>query len=174
MELYLSLACDSARQASSGTRIDVRGAFNDLFAPGFPAVQSRMVIVAGIEWDRSDEGSYRFRVDLLDPSGKPCLTAEGETRVDRRPPDRPPARTCLIMPVENVVFPVSGTYRFSVRAKGRVFRGTALHLFRDPDAAPRDGREERNDRESGDEPARVASGAGAEDARRVERKRGTP
>ena len=139
MELYLSLACDSARQAPSGTRIDVQGAFNDLFAPGFPAVQSRMVIVAGIEWDRSDEGSYRFRVDLLDPSRKPCLTVEGETQVDRRPPDRPPARTCLIMPVENVVFPVPGRYRFSVRAKGRVLKGSALHLFEDPNVAPADG-----------------------------------
>ena len=135
MELYLSLACDSARQADTGTRIDVQGAFNDLFAPGFPAVQGRMVIVAGIEWDRSDEGGYRFRVDLLDPSGKPCLTVEGETQVDRRAPDRPPARTCLIMPVENVVFPVPGKYRFSVRAKGRVLKGSALHLFHDPDTA---------------------------------------
>ena len=139
MELYLSLACDSARQAETGTRVDIQGAFNDLFAPGFPAVQSRMVIVAGIEWDRSDEGSYRFRVDLLDPSRKPSLTVEGETQVDRRNPDRPPARTCLIMPVENVVFPVPGKYRFSVRAKGRVFKGSALHLFRDPDAATGDG-----------------------------------
>ncbi len=135
MELYLSVACDAARQAESGTRIDVQGAFNDLFAPGFPAVQSKMVIVAGIEWDRADEGSYHFRVDLLDPSRKPCLTVEGETQVDRRAADRPPARTCLIMPVENVVFPVPGKYRFSVRAKGRVFKGTALHLFRDPNAA---------------------------------------
>ena len=138
MELYLSLACDSARQAATGTRIDIQGAFNDLFAPGFPAVQSHMVIVAGIEWDRSDEGSYRFRVDLLDPSGKPSLTVEGETQVDPRATDRPPARTCLIMPVENVVFPVPGRYRFSVRAKGRVFKGSALHLFRDPDATPPD------------------------------------
>ena len=135
MELYLSVACDAAHQSESGTRIDVQGAFNDLFAPGFPAVQSRMVIVAGIEWDRADEGSYRFRVDLLDPSRKPCLTVEGETQVDRRPADRPPARTCLIMPVENVVFPVPGKYRFSVSAKGRVFKGTALHLFHDPNAA---------------------------------------
>ncbi len=139
MELYLSLVCDSARQAESGTRIDVQGAFNDLFAPGFPAVQGRMVIVAGIEWDRTDEGSHRFRVDLLDPSKKPCLTVEGETQVDPRAPDRPPARTCLIMPVENVVFPVPGKYRFSVRAKGRVFKGSALQLFLDPNAAPADG-----------------------------------
>ena len=139
MELYLSLACDSAKQASSGTKVDVQGAFNDLFAPGFPAVQSRMVIVAGLEWDRSDDGNFRFRVDLLDPSDKPCLTVEGETRVDPRAPDRPPARTCLIMPVENVVFPVPGRYRFSVRAKGRVIKGTALHLLHDPDTAPRSG-----------------------------------
>jgi len=39
------------------------------------------------------------------------------------------------MPVENVVFPIPGRYRFSVRAKGRVLKGSALHLFRDPDAA---------------------------------------
>ena len=88
-----------------------------------------MMLVVSIEWDRDDDGRFKFRVDLFDPTGRPSLTVEGETDVDRRPPDRPPARTRLIMPLENVVFPVAGAYRFRVRVKGQDFDGPVLHLL---------------------------------------------
>jgi hypothetical protein len=133
VELSLGLVCDDARINDSG-KLDVRGVFNDLFAPGFPAKQAKMVLVMGIEWDRQDDGRYTFRVDLEDPSGRPTLTLEGHTDVDRRTPDRPPARTRLIMPLEEVVFTRPGTYRFVLRMKGTQIPGPALHVF--PAEAP--------------------------------------
>ena len=131
MDLQLALVCDDARDTPDG-KLDVHGVFHDLFAPGFPARQDRMVLVVAVEWDRSDDGRFRFRVDLVDADDRPSLTVEGETDVDRRGPDRPPARTRLIMPLENVVFPQPGAYRFLVRVKGRVFDGPTLHLLESP------------------------------------------
>jgi hypothetical protein len=128
VELIMALVCDRARATEDG-KLDVHGVFNDLFATGFPAKQQRMMLVMGIEWDRSDDGRYKFRVDLEDPTGRPTLTLEGHTDVDKRTPDRPPARTRLIMPLEEVVFPVPGTYRFVLRMKGTQLQGPALHAF---------------------------------------------
>lgn len=128
MELLLGLVCDHARTTAEG-KLDVHGIFNDLYAPGFPAKQDRMVLVLAVEWDREDEGRYRFRVDLEGPGEKPSLTVDGHTDVDRRPPDRPPARTRLVMPLEEVIFPEPGRYRFRVRMKGRSFPGPCLHVM---------------------------------------------
>ena len=88
-----------------------------------------------VEWDRSDEGRHRFRVDLQDDSDKPTLSVEGYSDVDRRPDDRPPPRTRLVMPLEEVVFPRPGAYRFQIRVKGRTFQGPSLYLVEADDAA---------------------------------------
>ena len=128
MELQLALVCDHA-QATEDGKLDVHGVFNDLFAPAFPAMQDRLVLVLAVEWSRSDSGRYLFRVELVDPEGKPALSVEGHTEVDARPEDRPPARTRLLLPLKKVVFPHPGAYRFRVQLKGQWFDGPALHLM---------------------------------------------
>jgi len=127
MQLLMAVVCDEASVTPEG-KLDVHGVFNDLYAPGFPAKQDRMVLVLVVEWDREDEGRYQFRVDLEDDQGKASLSVEGHTDVDRRPEDRPPPRTRLVMPIEEAVFPHPGPYRFSVRMKGRSFTGPSLYL----------------------------------------------
>ena len=127
MRLLLALVCDDARLSDDG-KLDVHGVFNDLYAQAFPAKQDRMVLVLVVEWDRDDEGRYRFRVDLEDDEGKPTISVEGYSDVDRRPPDRPPPRTRLVMPLEDVVFPRAGAYTFQVRMKGERLPGPSLHL----------------------------------------------
>lgn len=110
-------------------KMDVEGIFNDLAAPGFPATQDRMVLVTTIEWDRGDSGRNKFRVDLVAPDGRPSLTVDGHTDVAPRPPDRPPPRTRLILPLENVVFPRAGRYSFEIRVKGKRLRGPSLFVM---------------------------------------------
>ena len=102
MELIMALVCERAVTTKDG-KLDLHGVFNDLFAPGFPARQERLVLVLGLEWDRSDEGRFTFKVDLLDPTGRPVMSLDGHTDVDRRRPDQPPARTRLIMPLKDMV-----------------------------------------------------------------------
>ena len=91
MQLLLSVLCEDAHPDPMG-RLDIRGIFNELYAPGFPAKQDRMILVLVIEWERSDQGRFQFRADIVDPSGKPCLTVNGHTDVDPRDADRPPRR----------------------------------------------------------------------------------
>ena len=134
MQLLLALVCDDAGLNPEG-KLDVHGVFNDLYAPGFPAKQERMVLVLVVEWDREDEGRFRFRVDLEDDTGKPTLSVEGYSDVDQRPADRPPPRTRLVMPLEEVIFPRPGAYTFQIRLKGRTLRGPDLYLV-ESDEAP--------------------------------------
>ncbi|MEE8148056.1 MAG: hypothetical protein V3T24_10665 [Longimicrobiales bacterium] len=128
MELQLALVCDHAKITDDG-KLDVHGVFNDLYAPAFPALQDHMVFVLAVEWSRNDSGRYRFRVELTDPDGKPTLSVEGHTDVDSRPEDRPPARTRLILPLDKVVFPKPGAYKFKVQLKGKWIAGPSLHLM---------------------------------------------
>lgn len=127
MEVQLAVLCDHARVSPEG-KLDIQGIFNELSAPGFPAKQDEMVLVVAVEWGRSDQGRYKFRVDLISPEDKPVLTVEGHTDVDLRGDDRPPARTRLVMPLKEVIFPVPGRYRFAIRVKGKDVGGPSLYL----------------------------------------------
>ncbi len=141
MELVFSLACDNARVRSDG-KVDVVGVFDSLYAPGFPAVQERMTALFVLEWDPGEEGRYEFSADLLDDDDTKVLTIEGHTDVEARPPDRAPARTRVIMPLERVVFPHPGRYRFVFKVGGRSRPAFSLFLGTqsadaDPTAAER-------------------------------------
>lgn len=134
MPLLTGLICEHARPTADG-KLDVHGVFHDLYAPGFPAQQKQLMLVLDLEWAHGDQGRHRFRVDMMDPLGRPALTVEGHSDVTPRPPDRPPPRTRVVLPLENVVFPVPGAYRFQVRLKGKVFEGPRLYLVETPEAA---------------------------------------
>ena len=127
MKLQLALVCDHAEETPDG-KLDIRGVFNDLAAPGFPAKHD-MILVLAVEWDRSDTGRHDFQVDLVGPSGHPTMTVQGHSDVNPREPGRPPARTKMVMPLREVIFPKRGTYRFRIRLKGRTYEGPSLYLM---------------------------------------------
>lgn len=128
MRILASAVCDHATASPDG-KLDMSGVFHDLYAPGFPARQERMTLVLSLEWDRTDSGRYAFKVDVRGPGGRPTLTVEGHSEVTPRPPGRPPPRTRLVMPLEDVVFPEPGRYDFRVTAKGRTLRGPVLYVM---------------------------------------------
>lgn len=127
--------CDHAQTTPEG-RIDLHGVFHDLAAPGFPAEQASLVLVAILEWDRNDEGRHLFRADLMDTQGRTSLTVEGETEVRPSPPGHPPSRSHLIMPLEHVVFPHPGQYVFRLKVQGRVMDGPGIFLMEAESAEP--------------------------------------
>ena len=134
MHLRFSAICEDARTTPDG-KIDLHGVYHDLAAPGFPARQDRLVLVLVLEWDRDDHGRFLFKADLEDASGKPSLTVEGETEVHRPHPDHPPARSQLIMPLEDVVFPRAGQYAFRVKVKGQTLEGPSVYLVKSAEDA---------------------------------------
>lgn len=139
MRLLVAAVCDRAAASPDG-KLDLSGVFHDLYAPGFPAKQDRMTLVLSIEWSRGDQGRYSFRVHVKGSDGKPTLSVEGHSDVEPRPRDRPPPRTRLVMPLENVVFPAPGRYVFEVQVKGKSFAGPVLYLIRSGEAGPQNDR----------------------------------
>lgn len=131
MHLRYSAICEDARPTEDG-RLDVHGVYHDLSAAGFPARQDRLVLVLVLEWDRSDHGRFLFKADLEDARGETSLTVEGETEVHQSAPGSPPARSQLIMPLDDVVFPRAGQYQFKVKVKGHTFDGPSLYLLELP------------------------------------------
>ena len=127
MQLILAAACDEARERTDG-KLDLVGVFNELNAPGFPAVQERMTVVFVIEWDRHESGDIEIRADLEHENGQKVLSIQGHTEVETRPAERAAAQTRLVLPLENVVFPTAGSYAFMLHAGGTSFRAFPLFL----------------------------------------------
>lgn len=124
MELILAVACEDARARPDG-RLDLIGVFDELSAPGFPARQDRMTVVFVMEWTPEQEGRQEFRADLVDDAGTKVVTIEGHTDVTAEDRRRP--RTQLIMPMEQVIFPHAGEYRFRLTVGSETT--SALHLL---------------------------------------------
>ncbi len=135
MRLRFSAICDEAHATPEG-KLELHGVYHDLSAPGFPAKQDRLVLVLVLEWEREDHGRFRFRADLEGEDGKTSLTVEGETEVRAPQPGNPPARSQLIMPMEDVIFPRAGQYQFLVKVKGQTLEGPGLFLMEVPEESP--------------------------------------
>jgi hypothetical protein len=129
--LYAFL-CDGAEARPDG-RLDAHGVFHQLFAPGFPARQDALTLVLAVEWEEGEEGDQEFRIDLLDPSRSPVLTVQGSTEVRERRRGEAPPLTRLVLPTQNVIFPVEGTYEFVLHVADRKIPCAPLHLIEHPD-----------------------------------------
>ena len=118
--------CDDA--VDNDGKLHIHGIYNELLAEGFPARQERLLLCGVIEWRSGDAGRQEFSVELLDPDGVAVYTVEGHTDVRDTATGRPPARTHLILPLQNVVFPAAGRYRTRVRIGGTELSGPDLYL----------------------------------------------
>jgi hypothetical protein len=123
------LFCADAGAGPDG-QLSIHGIFNELNAPDFPALQDRMVLVGIVEWQRDLEGRIPFAVDLNGPDGVSIFSVEGHTDVEARPESRAPAKTQLILPLKNVMFPVPGHYRVRININGTELSGPSMHLLR--------------------------------------------
>ncbi len=123
------LFCTDAGAGADG-KLSIHGIFNELHAPDFPALQDRIVLVGIVEWSRDVQGRIPFTVDLTDPDGMSIFLIEGHTDVEARPPSQAPAKTQLILPLENVMFPAPGHYRVRININGTELAGPSMHLLR--------------------------------------------
>jgi hypothetical protein len=128
VKLLYSFVCEYARARQDG-RLDAEGIFHELYAPGFPAEQHDVTLVATVEWDALERGTIPFSIDLLEPSGSPVLSASGETEVSDFGPHHGPPLTRLVLPIEKVHFPKAGTYRFVLTIHEESVPLAHLHLI---------------------------------------------
>ncbi len=123
------LFCTDAGTGPDG-KLSIHGIFNELHAPDFPARQDKMILVGIVEWQRDLQGRIPFTVDLTDPGGKAIFSIEGHTDVESRPPSKAPAKTHLILPLKDVMFPAPGHYRVRININGSELTGPSMHLIR--------------------------------------------
>jgi hypothetical protein len=128
MELELALVCDEVRERPDG-RLDILGIIDELAAPGFPALQEQLTVLFVMAWSHGETGAQSFRADLVDDEDRRVLTIEGETQV---PADRRSPRTRVMLPLERVVFPHAGRYRFQLVAGGDVHDACSLRVHEVP------------------------------------------
>tara|TARA_B100000427_G_scaffold285858_1_gene259531 strand:- start:563 stop:859 length:297 start_codon:yes stop_codon:yes gene_type:complete len=94
-----------------------------------------MVLVIVIEWDREDHGRYRFQVTLdheTEPFSERVLDVETEVR--KPTAFEAGAKTPVIVPMHEVLFPHSGQYTFRIKAKGKTIDGPGVYLVEVPEA----------------------------------------
>ena len=123
------LFCTDAAAGPDG-KLSIHGIFSELRAPDFPARQDEMVLVGIVEWPRDLAGRIPFTVDLTDPGGMSIFSIEGHTDVAARSASRAPAKTHLILPLKNVMFPAPGHYRVRININGTELPGPSMHLLR--------------------------------------------
>ena len=134
MLLRLSVVCESAHERPDG-RLDLTGVFQELSAPGFPAMQERMTAVFLIEWEAGEAGRQPLRADMVDTTGRKLLTIQGHTEVEDRSAERAPAQTRLIVDLEQVIFPAAGEYHFELVAAGDVVSACSFYVGQVPSSA---------------------------------------
>ena len=120
--------CEHAETDANG-KLDLHGIYNELHASAFPARQDRLVLAGIVEWNRDDQGQMPFKIDLMDPDGSEIFTIDGHSEVDSRPVSRPPAKTHLILPLENLIFSQAGQYPAILQIKDRTIEGPSLYLM---------------------------------------------
>lgn len=127
MEITLAAVCDGAHERPDG-KLDLAGIFNELRAPGFPAVQDRMTVVLAVAWGPGESGRQPIRADLIDEDEQLILTIQGHTEVPEPAPGQSAPHTRLVMPLENVVFPHAGRYWLRLTAAGDKRRACSLFV----------------------------------------------
>jgi len=126
---FFMVFCENAATSPDG-KLNIEGIYNELYAPGFPAKQDRLVLAGVLEWQRDTSGVQPFTVHLIDPIEKPIFTVKGQTDVDARVDDRAPAKTHLILPLDNLVFMNPGQYGIVLELGDDELCGPSLHLLR--------------------------------------------
>jgi hypothetical protein len=127
VRVLYAVICEGASDRPDG-RMDMHGVFHQLYAPGFPAQQDRMVLAVAVEWEGGEHGRQTFRIDLLDPTRTPSLTINGHTDITPTPPGEAPPQTRLVLPLEGIVFPAAGTYLFQLHVGEQAVPLAPLHL----------------------------------------------
>lgn len=126
--------CHRAGSDDSG-QLEIRGIFDELRAPSFPARQPRMRLAGLVSWNDGERGRVPFLIELLDPDDKVVFTIQGFSEVEESPGSAAPPRTQLNLPLEDVTFPEPGRYRVRIDVDGKQVFGPSLYLGKAGDAS---------------------------------------
>ena len=133
MNIEAFLLCDCATE--SGGKLNVLGAFDNIFAKKMPVVHPACAIAIRIRFEKIEEGGHNVRVDVIDEDGKAIIPRlEGNITV-KVGADVGSSVANLVLNIQRLKFENYGQYRIDVAIDGQV-RGTLpLRVIEPPNTA---------------------------------------
>ncbi|MCY3912733.1 MAG: hypothetical protein OXG43_05735 [Chloroflexi bacterium] len=114
MDVPLALLADSANISQEG-KLNVLGAFDNIYAASFPAVHPAMVLVIGLTASPAEFGQTRqCRISLLDADANQLLAIEGDLEVSQPSVRAAPHSVYIPFPIPPITFPHAGDYAFHI------------------------------------------------------------
>jgi hypothetical protein len=135
MEVNYAVICESASVDARG-KVDIKGAFDKLTAPGFPfLLADKFCVVVNYSAGPAEYDLIKhLRVALLKPDGQVVGAIEQDRTVDRPPEAGRRATLGQILTWENVIFEDAGDYAFSILVGGEEKRSLPLYVYSEDDA----------------------------------------
>jgi hypothetical protein len=117
MKTEAFLLCDAATNQQG--KLNVLGAFDNIFARQAPVVHSACAIACRIRFDRSEEGEHAMTINVIDMDGKDIMPPmNGKINV-RIGPDVESNAVNLILNVQGMRLEKYGEYQIDLSIDGR-------------------------------------------------------
>lgn len=114
-KLHFVHICEMAFFAED-KKLNIVGVFNEIMAPGFPAVQPRFTVVTGIS---ADIGTHAEIIEVQSPTGE-IIAQTKEAKINVNNPSQ---RGHFIANFLNTSFPAPGKYKIVIKVDGEIING---------------------------------------------------
>jgi hypothetical protein len=118
MNIEAFLLCDAATDQQG--KLNVLGAFDNIFAGKIPATHPACSIVTRIRFEKIEEGNHPIKINIIDADGKAiCSKLEGNISV-RVGEDTNSSVVNLILNMQRLEFKAYGQYRIDLAIDGQM------------------------------------------------------
>jgi len=118
MNIEAFLLCDAATDQQG--KLNVLGAFDNIFAKKLPAKHPACAIAARIRFEKIEEGNHPIRINIIDEDGKsigPKLDGNISVRVGDNVDS---SVTSLILNIQGLEFKAYGRFRIDLAIDGQI------------------------------------------------------
>jgi hypothetical protein len=118
MNIEAFLLCDAATDQQG--KLNVLGAFDNIFAEKMPAIHSACSIVTRIRFEKIEEGNHPIKFNIIDADGNAiCSKLEGNISV-RFGEEIDSSVVNLILNIQRLEFKVFGQYQIDLAIDGQL------------------------------------------------------
>lgn len=126
MECEALLPCDRVIIGTNG-KFTIQGAFDCLFAKGFPHIKPQLTIAIRIRAQKSDSGIHPFTLKIVDGNGHSLASVSDQFNVSIT--DAGDAMAADVYAVaKNVSFPSADRYQIDLLVGGQVLSSVPLYV----------------------------------------------
>jgi len=129
MKLKILAIADYAREDGISRKLDILGIFSRIYTSKFPAIHSRMVIVAKVEAELGDDTEPKdFSVTFADQDGLKLLEISAPFKIPHGEQGIRPDFN-FIWELNGLEFPHAGHYQLQANIDGKELGTTSIELI---------------------------------------------